>query len=398
MTATESTSIAFQIQPRDAPPQLSRGAGLAKVRSTSEGVKVLGSPTDSSGVRWDEVESLTSEYLIHAEEQDSERWKISYRRGAARKQRGDLEGAATDFRASLNAGAGRSVARELSELEQHDSSDSSSFEDGPSTAATSYASLKIRKPFLFRISESTLGHLGAFATEHLPLGTVIIAETPLVTTPSLKSVPMRLAALSAVEREVYDNLCNSFPTSGATARSTELGIWETNAFELASPEGATAIYPICARFNHSCTPNATSSFHPSSGTIRIHIIATGGVHPGEEIMTSYLSPKDFLGSPTQSRRRNLEMGWNFQCGCVTCKKAQTVEGKESDQRRLRIAALRGCLPRLKPAEGEAKDLLVKVGRAMRLVKDEGLETLWDSLATEGAKICAFHGDLESSGR
>ena len=93
----------------------------------------------------------------------------------------------------------------------------------------------------------------------------------------------------------------------------------------------------------------------------------------------------------------MEGGWSFVCGCTSCAREGDA-AKQSDRRRLRIATLRESIPRLRPKEGEASLILERVGRAMVLLKEEGLEGFRDQFATAAGNVCAFHGDFKSSGR
>lgn len=354
------------------------------------------------------------------EDDHPERWKALYRRGAARREQGDLEGAESgayrqfgsfgflgaevrpcaDLSQSVRHGAGRSVARELDDLRRHLSPASSSgtLASTGSSPATSFSSETPDIAPHLALRKSALGQLGLFATTLLPRGTLLIDEHVLVISPSITAVPAAIALLPTSSQNTFYALANSFPSAGPTARSVEKGIWETNSYELASPPGSTGIYPQCARFNHSCTPNAMASLNPLTGTVRVHVIKPDGIAAGDEVLTSYLAPKVLFGSSRDLRRKTLEEGWSFVCGCEACVRPDDGGGTESDRRRLRIAALRESIPRLKPAEGEAEEVLEKVARAIKLLTDEGLGGLKDPFATAAANVCAYHGDYHASAR
>ena len=184
----------------------------------------------------------------------------------------------------------------------------------------------------------------------------------------------------------FYSLANAF-----TDRHRALGTFETNAFGLEN--SASAIFPLAARFNHSCAPSAKASWHAPSGCLRV--FALRDIAVGEEIFTYYIGRKQLYGATRESRRGALEFGWNFVCACEVCQK-EGEEVRASDRRRLRLAAIRESLPRLEPVDAEAH--LRASGRALRLLEEEGYWTDSEEFASHAASVCAYHSDWSSASR
>ncbi|KAF2155955.1 SET domain-containing protein [Myriangium duriaei CBS 260.36] len=182
--------------------------------------------------------------------------------------------------------------------------------------------------------------LGMFATAHIPRGTRLICESPLVVLSELADLPdlyrlvealpaeraaafWELAAYRRKAEEVdwipairasYDGPSEDFEALCDRVLDAWL-IYETNRFTVRSSNGARnkmGLFPKAARLNHSCRPNV---FHRHNHYInRLTIHALTDIDPGTEICTSYID----IVHPTQERRRLLRH-WGFKCTCDLCR-------------------------------------------------------------------------------
>jgi hypothetical protein len=100
-------------------------------------------------------------------------------------------------------------------------------------------------------------------------------------------------------------------------------IMQTNAFNVDTRDGQgprhRALFPLLARVNHSCMPNAHVCYYPSEqnakadkrGRMFVHALRNLGA--GEEILISYF---DIL-LPRDERQTRMSK-WGFHCHCLVC--------------------------------------------------------------------------------
>ena len=97
-------------------------------------------------------------------------------------------------------------------------------------------------------------------------------------------------------------------------------------------------------------------------TLAVEVIALRDIHPGEEILNSYLDPSAAFTS--QERRTMIKEEWNFSCACPICVGDKAVE---SDERREQIVNARGWI---EAAGADAEKLLGHVKTLLRLYEEE----------------------------
>ncbi|CAH4033988.1 unnamed protein product [Pieris brassicae] len=89
---------------------------------------------------------------------------------------------------------------------------------------------------------------------------------------------------------------------------------ENEAGQFLNNEGS-GLYQLQSASNHSCTPNAESTF--PYGNHRIQLKALKTIVPGEEICISYLDECSLQRS-RHSRQKELAENYLFLCGCEKC--------------------------------------------------------------------------------
>lgn len=295
----------------------------------------------------------------------------------------------------MKRGAGLAVSSELADFRRQFQSEqvASDSRSSRNNSSTSPSSSFTSHPFT--ISSSNGKDLGVFATKSLRRGNLVFSESPLFKVRDITGVPSKVKTLSPPQLAKYNKLANSF-----SDRSSEVGIFETNAFNLGFEVGASpsAIFEVCSRFNHSCTPNCKASYDSNSSQLRIFALRT--IEVGEELFTSYISRKDLFGSTRKNRQRILSVGWHFDCICSTCT-LDEVQLKQSDQRRLRLAAIRESLipvtsSSITTTTINPEEQLRSTGRALRLFKEENYNLDSSEFTNHSASICAFHQDFDSA--
>lgn len=145
----------------------------------------------------------------------------------------------------------------------------------------------------FQVKDSGKG-LGAFATEDIKRGTVLLSEMPLVvweTTTDGSSAKKLVDAMTPEARKQFLSLANALPNSDSLEPA--LGIRGTNGFNVqlppvpaemasslpvaryakeGSPSHVSMVYPRVARINHSCLPSECCC--ASSFSLRAYIWLT----------------------------------------------------------------------------------------------------------------------------
>ncbi len=129
--------------------------------------------------------------------------------------------------------------------------------------------------------------LGLFATRRLSAGDLVLREQPLLVMPASVFdsdedsvaedwLDKHVNRLSAVQREIFFDLSDSRSPGQEKAA---LGIFYTNDMDFGGDAG---LFPVMARANHSCTPNADFITRQSLGKVESklteHACATAHVY------------------------------------------------------------------------------------------------------------------------
>lgn len=204
---------------------------------------------------------------------------------------------------------------------------------------------------------------GCFAKAHIKRGTRILADSPLLSVPSplymRTDVEESFSKLSAEDQKLYFSLHSAHNQSPSiwpsdihpsitgeerkrimeqheariNKNASLVSIFQTNCMEM---NGAAAVFPHCARFNHSCTPNACFTFNRAIGKETIHAISD--IAEGEEITVSYID----VAADKSVREWQLRH-YGFSCDCEACtgdESDPTTFAGKSAARRSRLMELR----------------------------------------------------------
>ena len=274
---------------------------------------------------------------------------------------------------------------------------------------------------LFEIRPTPHAGLGLFATSPIPRGTRILSEPPLLALRPSETDPSSIHAaflalpaaaqatiigLDAVEdadsgpfrahiaelaaqREEHDTPDLQAALLAALEEFKVISVLRTNAFNMrtepeAQPEGeegregnrdrdggrereadeeadepAVGLFPIAARLNHSCLPNAHVTFNRHIGQLTVH--ATHDVLPAEEITFPYLGTMSFY-MPRERRQEGLRR-WGFECACAACGGGE--EGERHERRRAMLLRNQLLLQGFRKRRGE--DVGRALGWALELV-------------------------------
>lgn len=253
---------------------------------------------------------------------------------------------------------------------------------------------------LIKVDATTTG-LGIIATLPIPRGTLIIAESPLLSmtttlatperqTEELASLSSKVDALPEHDKRAFFSLHNFYGQEFPQI----LGILLSNVYPMCGPEhgpatmpGSGGLFLVCSRFNHSCNPSACYSWNTALSKILVH--AVKDIQPGEQVTVTYLGDIRF---PRSIRQRILLEQFQFKCQCDLCTVRYVIEGVSSDARRLAIRTL--TLELDSDMVHSPAVALSKCKRALQLLRTENLEGDWTyRLYLDALTICAMNGDM-----
>jgi hypothetical protein len=236
--------------------------------------------------------------------------------------------------------------------------------------------------------------IGVLATASIPIGTLIIAETPLLTIPSTIPTAQALnsyilaaiARLSGPQRAAFLSL-HKVPWAGMTPFHS---IVKTNGFGVGDGGTETGVFEICSRFNHSCVPNASFVWNVYSRKMEVRAVEE--IEEGEEIFVSYLGGQAHDLFSRDGRRKDLQDRYDFVCQCTVCSLDAAEEAADSalraEARRLDDEIESGALLSTNPglALKYCKEL---VDLKRRLKQTPEISRIY----FEALKVCVAHGDL-----
>ncbi|KAF2102560.1 SET domain-containing protein [Rhizodiscina lignyota] len=198
---------------------------------------------------------------------------------------------------------------------------------------------------VFEIRQTENHGLGMFATEYIPYGTRILAESPLVVIPFghylKKDIEEALCDKTAAEHEIFFSLASAhgqptelwpskiFPNiperekqriqelhdARTGPEKTAMSVFMTNAMTWGDNGQGAAVFPTASRINHSCVPNAHFAWNQNldngKGMETVHAIYD--IEKGEEIEVTYC---DIFYDPAM-RKWELQH-YGFRCACPAC--------------------------------------------------------------------------------
>lgn len=167
---------------------------------------------------------------------------------------------------------------------------------------------------IYYIGPSENKGLGMFAKSKIARGQLVIAEKPLILTPSQvpDSLLVRLVAnMTEADRSLFFALHNN--SSASPSSSTIKDIIRTNGIRLGTEDDANGgVFANISRINHSCRPNVHHFWSADKKMELVHALKE--ISPGEEIFTSYID----LYATRDERRARLKESFGFECQCELC--------------------------------------------------------------------------------
>ncbi|KAI1871694.1 hypothetical protein JX265_005680 [Neoarthrinium moseri] len=229
---------------------------------------------------------------------------------------------------------------------------------------------------------------GLVAAKPISAGTLLISEPPLFTTASLtdadnieKDLGRIIRGLPKEGQRAFLALHNNFPGQPNPFSN----IIRSNGYPLGPSSDVGAIFPLIARLNHSCRPNAQHAWNEALQ--RETVYAVRDVAPGEELTLSYHN-----GGPSAERRAALRQFFGFECACELC--ALPANKLARSDKHLRDAqALDERIGDSKRVKMQPEDALNDCRELLRVYEEEGITDLRvPRLYYDAFQICAMHSD------
>ncbi|KAG9246811.1 hypothetical protein BJ878DRAFT_256001 [Calycina marina] len=230
---------------------------------------------------------------------------------------------------------------------------------------------------------------GLFATQELAPGTLILNESPVVTTDGInsmetaeKDIARALRTKDKESQRAYLSLHNNFPTERKAILSN---IIRSNGYPLGPNSEVGGVFLNISRCNHSCRPNAKHSWNRTSQTQTVYSLRT--IAAGEEITLSYLS-----GGASKERQASLLQNFQFRCTCDLCS-LPADELKASDARILRAKTLDNTIGNWDSARHSPGKVLANTRKLLDIYREEGIDD--DRLANlywDAFQVVIMHSD------
>lgn len=230
------------------------------------------------------------------------------------------------------------------------------------------------------------------ATKEIAPGTLILSESPLITTDVVTSpdedttemdLQKALNKLSLKSQEVYRGLHNNFPEDPYHQLS---GIVRSNAYPLGNDSEIGGVFPNISRINHSCLPNVVQYWNELLDKEEIRAVRP--IAKGEEITTSY---HEF--GPSKQRKEMLKAQFRFDCSCVLCS-LPLDELKASDERLNRAQELEDVIGSSKICYYEPERVFKSCREVLKIYEEEGIKDgRLPRLYYDVFQLCNMHADL-----
>jgi hypothetical protein len=244
-----------------------------------------------------------------------------------------------------------------------------------------------QKP-LFTLQDIPGKGKGLVATHDIQPGTLLISETPLLTTESLqdantieKDLAKIVRGLDKEGQRAFLSLHNNFKGEPNPFSN----IVRSNGYPLGPSSDIGGIFPLVSRINHSCRPNAQHAWNEKVKGMLVHVVRE--IPSGEEITLSYLN-----GGPSTQRKQILSENFRFECSCELCS-LPVSEVQESDGRLRQAQNLDDAIGDSQRVRNSPEQALADC-RALRVIYEA--EKVFDlrlpRLYYDAFQICAMHGD------
>lgn len=228
---------------------------------------------------------------------------------------------------------------------------------------------------------------GLVAAKDLEPGSLILSEPPLFTTESLSNA-------ATIEKDL-GTIVRSLPKEGQRAflslHNNNPGpepfsnIIRSNGYPLGPDSEIGGVFPLVARINHSCRPNAQHSWHEHSSREEVHAVRK--ISKGDELTLSYSN-----GGPSDARRGALKAYFGFDCRCELCS-LPAGELRASDERLRKAQELDEAIGNPKIVNTQPDRALAYCRELLTIYEQEkAFDLRLPRLLYDAFQICGMHSD------
>lgn len=235
------------------------------------------------------------------------------------------------------------------------------------------------------------------ALRKIPQFTLIFKDTPIIRggrqeltkEPSVLhgEIAEALHQLGEAKKEAFTNLHSTEPLDSPTRN---VNIVKLNSLPLGFAPNCSeyGVFPLAARMNHACVPNAHNSWHPERQELRVYSV--NDIEAGQEITISYL--RSYL--PCKKRRKKLRQAFAFECNCATCSAPDDQKAVTDKGFKFIESCLEANQRREIPTTDAARELLIRVLSSYEVCVELGLQgRLMYTLRLDVADAFLSHSDL-----
>ena len=174
--------------------------------------------------------------------------------------------------------------------------------------------------YLIRISKSKQYQgYGIIANIHIPAGTIIHCEKPLISLPDCIEkdeteffISQKYQLLSTKQKNIYQSLSHSNHTQ-KTNKSVLQSIWNNNVIQLKQRQ-SQCIFPLMSRINHKCDGNAHWIWNEQCNHLRL--ITLYDINKNTEITVNYIDNNCI--PILKEKREHLLKEREIKCKCDWC--------------------------------------------------------------------------------
>jgi SET domain len=246
-------------------------------------------------------------------------------------------------------------------------------------------------PTLWKIAAIPGKGLGLLATQDITPGTLLLSESPLLTTEDVTTIDLQVAetqlrkkfsSLPPRSQKAFLALHNNYPDDEMPLS----GIVRSNGYPLGPGAEAGGVYEVISRINHSCAPNVVQAWNPLQEKETVYAVRP--IAKGAEICTAY-----HVGGPSTERKKILKMYFGFDCTCALCSMPEE-QLKASDERMVEAEELDETIGDAKKVRFHAEEVLACCQRLAKIYEEEGVkDDRLSRLYFDAFQVCNMHGDL-----
>lgn len=233
------------------------------------------------------------------------------------------------------------------------------FDDDASTTSSNTESEPEPKPQdrLLEIHSTTDRGLAIFTTRKVKAGTLILAETPIISLSKAEenepsAIEREFAQLLKAEQKAYLKLFDAHKSRMTRVVSIYYSnCYNCEGFKL-DGTGGSVLGAMASRINHSCIPNVQFSYHETSNEMRFFAIRD--IPRGKEVVSNY---DKAVFDVAARRQRKQQMYYGFMCTCEACVPRNEFWERSDERRKGMYEAIRtaqGCEKRFADASGETR--------------------------------------------